>query len=574
MSELTSSLRWQLPELSDAEVAVLRQELGLSELAARLLLHRGFTTVEAAREFLSPSPARLHQPASLPDIKITTERVLDALKKGERVCIYGDYDVDGITSTALLFSTLRQLGADVIWYLPHRESEGYGLSPAGIDFCQKQGVRLLITTDCGSTDHIEAQLAAQTGIDLIITDHHEVPPVYPPALAFVNPKRPDSTYPFAELAGVGVAFKVAWSLLSALGRPREELTILLDLVGIGTIADMVPLTGENRILARLGLSALRQTSRVGLRALLKRAGIAGRRLTSHDVSFVLAPRLNAAGRISHAGIALELLLSEDQARAERLAEILHVHNQKRQNLGEQTLAQAIERIEQDKLHEQLVIVVAADGWHQGVIGIVASKLVERYYRPSFVIALQGNQGKGSGRSINGFNLYESLQASAEHLSGFGGHKYAAGINLPRQNIPAFAEAINRYAASLPAEVYQPSIKIDALCRLEEIDEELLKFLAQLEPYGPENRKPVLAALGLEVVGYPRRVGKNHLRLTLRSNQKILPALAWGRSDFLPSIASDRPGCLDVCFSVEQNTYQGRGSIHLTLHDLRTSENSL
>lgn len=573
MLQVTPNRHWRLPDPPEADTADLARKLGLPELAVRLLCRRGLSTAEAIQSFVSPSPAQLHQPASLPDIAVATDRIAAALQSNERICVYGDYDVDGVTGTALLFSTLEQLGGDVVWYLPHRESEGYGLSLAGIEFCRQEKVRLLVTNDCGSTDHEEVAAARAGDIDVIITDHHEVASELPPALALVNPKRPDSAYPFPDLAGVGVAFKLAWSLLSRLGRPRQELIDLLDLVGIGTIADMVPLVGENRILGRLGLGAIRTSSRPGLKALMKCAGITNRPLTSYDVGFLLGPRLNAAGRISHAGDALKLLLTRDPAEAERLAKELDAHNRSRRTLEDQTLKQAVARIEEFGLSERLVVVVAGEGWHQGVIGIVASKLVERYYRPCIVISLEGGKGKGSGRSINGFNLYESLQHSAEHLAGFGGHKYAAGINIELSRIPDFDEAVNRYARTLPEDVYRPSIEVDAVAGLDEVGPEFVRFLEQLEPYGPENRRPVLAAFGLEAVGYPRRIGQNHLKLMLRSGEKVLEAVAWGRSDLLPSVEVGRKEHLDAVFAVEQHTYAGRTGIRLNLMDLRTRSGS-
>ncbi|MEO0080851.1 MAG: single-stranded-DNA-specific exonuclease RecJ [candidate division WOR-3 bacterium] len=571
MSELTPSLHWHLPEPPAADTALLARELNLPELAIRLMLRRGLASADAIRGFLTPSPALLHQPATLPDIKVATERIIAALERRERICVYGDYDADGVTGTCLLVSALRRLGADVVYYLPHRESEGYGLSLAGVEFCRETGAKLLITNDCGSTDREAVTAAAAASIDVIITDHHEVPVEPPRALALVNPKRPGSAYPFTELAGVGVAFKLVWSLLSALGRPRQELTCLLDLVGIGTIADMVPLVGENRILARLGLAAIRSTDRPGLRALMRRAGIPDRPLTSYDVGFIIGPRLNAAGRISHASTALELLLADDQTQADRLAAELDAHNRDRQTRGEETTKQAMARVEAEGLDKRRVVVVAQEDWHRGVIGIVATRLVERYYRPCIVISLEGETGKGSGRSVNGFNLYESLKAAAEYLSSFGGHKYAAGLVIDRNRIPQFTDAINRYADSLPEELYKPSIDVDAVCQLDEINDDLVRFLDQLEPYGPENRRPVFATLGLEVVGFPRRFGRNqeHLKLALRSGETVRDAVAWRRSELLTDIEVGCKDYLDICFTVDRNTHQGRAATRLILTDLRT-----
>jgi len=566
---VNSTHRWQLPKEPDAAVADLALRLALPELAVRVLMHRGLSDAESVQSLLNPSAARLNKPDLLPDIKPATERITAALERKERILVYGDYDVDGVTATAVLVTTLRRLGADVLYYLPARETEGYGLSEAGVRFAGEHGVKLMVTVDCGSTDHEDVRLANELGIDVIITDHHEVPDVLPESLALVNPKRPGSAYPFSELAGVGVAFKLAWSLLAALDRPKQELTDLLDLVGVGTIADMVPLVDENRIIARLGLTALGHTTRPGLAALMELAGIGKRPPTSYDVGFVIGPRLNAAGRLKHARTAVELLLTEDPAEGKSLARELDTLNRERQSVEERITNQALTIVEAARLFEDRVLVLAAEGWHKGVIGVVASKVVERYYRPCVVIALDGETGKGSARSISGFNLYESLAGCRELLLGFGGHKYAAGLSISRDKVRDFTRAINQYAASVPDEVYQPSLQIDAVCGLEEVDDRLVQFLRQLEPFGPENRKPVLATLGVEVIGYPRRVGKNHLKLTLRAGDTAIEAMAWGRSAELPNIEVGRRDHLDICYTVDQRTYAGRTSTQLNLRDLRS-----
>jgi len=560
---------WNLPSPLSAETARLAHDLKLPELVVRLMYQRGHRTTDAIQTFLHPSPANLNQPDKLPDIKIATERIIAALDTHERICVYGDYDVDGVTGTTLLVSTLKRLDAEVIYYLPHRRKEGYGLSMAGIDFCREQKVKLIITNDCGSTDREAIAAAQDAGIDTIVTDHHEVPAQLPPALAVVNPKRPDSSYPFPELAGVGVAFKLAWSVLATLGRPKSELTDLLDLVGLGTIADMVPLIDENRILARIGLNVIRNTKRLGLQTLLEKTGPKKRRFTSHDIGFILAPRLNAVGRISHASQAVRLLLTEDKNEAEQLVAELEADNHARQSLEEKIVKQAISLVESQGLDKKKVLVVAQEGWHEGVIGLVASKLVERYYRPAIVIALKDQSGKGSGRSISGFNLYASFQACAEYLVKFGGHKCAGGLQIERNCIPEFSAAINRFADELPEEIYRPCLNIDAVINLNEIDEDFIRFLQQLEPFGSENPLPLFASLGLEVVGYPRRIGKNHLKMKLRSENKVLPAIAWQRSYELPKLEVGRKNHLDICYTVERRTYAGSTSTQLNLRDLRT-----
>jgi single-stranded-DNA-specific exonuclease len=562
--------RWDLPEPGPDVTPDLAHSLDVPELGMRLLERRGLVTADAIRDYLDPSPARLHKPDTLPDIKPATDRIAAAVAGNERICIHGDYDVDGITGTVLLVTVLRRRGADVVYYLPHRENEGYGLSVTGVEFCREQGVNLLITTDCGSTDHDAVNAANAAGIDVIITDHHETPAELPAAIALVNPKRPDSQYPFADLAGVGVAFKLAWSILNRLDRPREELTGLLDLVGLGTIADVVPMLGENRILARLGLSAIRDTSRPGLRALLTRNRITNRPVSGYDVGFVIGPRLNAAGRVGHANSAAELLLSDDPATTERLVGELETFNRDRRTIERRVVEEAAALVERHGYHRQRVIVVAHDNWPAGVLGLVASRLADRYWRPSLVIGLTSDIAKGSGRSITGFNLYESLAAGARHLAGFGGHRQACGLTVEPDRIADFRAAVNRYADELPAELFERTLNVDAVVSLAELDPDFLRFLARMEPFGPGNRRPVFAALGLEVVGYPRRVGRNHLKLRVRGDNASFDAIAWERSADLPQVEPGRPGALDICFTIDRRVWQGRTRTSLTLRDLRAS----
>lgn len=570
MPLIQPSRRWNLPGPTPVEAATLARLLGLPATAGQLLHTRGMTNPEAVEAFLNPSPARLHKPDSLPDIGPATDRVIAAIKRNEVICVHGDYDVDGVTATVLLVSCLAKLGARVEYYIPHREAEGFGLAPNSLEFCRDLGASLLVTVDCGSTDHEVTRAAMAAGIDVVITDHHECPPELPEALAVVNPKRADSAYPFRELAGVGVAFKLAWSVLSALGRDRTELTGLLDLVGLGTIADVVPLLEENRVLARLGLTAIRNTVRPGLKALLVRAGIAGRPLVERDVSFGLAPRLNAAGRVDHARTGVRLLLTDDPAEAEGLAERLEDNNRERRRLETGVQRAAIARAEADGIDGRRVLVVAGADWPAGVLGLVASRLAERYYRPAIVIGMTDGNGKGSGRSIPGFDLYAAMAACADCLKGFGGHRQAGGLTIVAEQVSSFDEVINRYAAGLPDELFQPRLDVDAVVPPDELTPDLIEFIRRLEPFGSGNQRPVFAGLGLEVAGTPRRVGKegNHLKFQLRSGGRTIPAIAWNRSADLPGLEPGRPGTLDICFTVDSRPAPGHET-GLIVKDLRT-----
>jgi single-stranded-DNA-specific exonuclease len=563
--------RWLLPDPLPANPAA---PADLPALAAGLLARRGLVTAEAVTAFLEPSASRLNRPDDLPDIQPATDRLVRAVKAGEKVVVCGDYDADGVTATALLVIVLRNLGLDPGWYVPHRVTEGYGLSVAGVEHARSVGAGLIVTTDCGTSDHAAAAAARAGGIDLVITDHHELrtpDAPLPDALAVVNPHRPDAAPAFRHLAGVGVAFKLAWSVLARLGRPREELTGLIDLVTIGTIADVVPLVEENRVIARLGLTAIRQSSRPGVRALLEAAGTAGRALTARDVGFALAPRINAAGRVSHAGRAIELLLTDDPVEASSIAAELNRHNRGRQAIEERVLVEALSLIDRDRLAAGRTLVVAGTDWPEGIIGIVASRLADRFFRPTIVVSLRAGQGRGSGRSIPAFDLHAALEACADKLEGFGGHRSAAGVTIAADRVAEFRDCFERQAESLPIDAFEPTLDIDALARLEEVDDDLLDSLDRFEPFGEGNPRPVLASFGLEVVGYPRRVGRGHLRLNLREGNAVREAIAWGRSDDILDLRVGEPEHLDVCYSPMRRTWQGRMSLQLEVLDLRTAE---
>lgn len=561
---------WQLPAPTESDTQSLARELGLPELLVRLLNGRGYVTVAAIKEFLEPSSAQLHKPDTLPDIEPATRRICTAIERGERILVCGDYDVDGVTGTALLVSVLRRLGANAISYLPHRQTEGYGFSTRAVEFARTAGVRLVITNDCGISDHDHIASCNESSIDVIVTDHHEPGPTLPPALAVVNPKRRDSAYPFAELAGVGVAFKLAWSLLAASNRTKKELVDLFDLVALGTIADVVPLNGENRIISRLGLSAIRHSPRPGIRALIEVAGLDPRRLSGRDVGYALGPRINAAGRVGHADLAFQLLLTEDANEARRFAVELDALNNSRQKLEERTRTDAIAAIEAEGLTEQRVLIVSGSNWHEGVIGIVASRLVEQFHRPCIVISVADGRGKGSGRSVTGFDLYDALRACAGLLLGFGGHRYAAGLTVSPAAIPALRRELNRYAAACPAEVFTPSLQVDALANIDDIDEELAAAISRLEPFGPENPEPVFASLGIEVVGCPGCVGRDsrHLKFRVRGSSRVLEAVAWGRSSDIALLRVGEPGSLDLCYAVKLDDFSGRRRVRLDVLDIR------
>jgi single-stranded-DNA-specific exonuclease len=569
------SKRWAIAPGNPPLEAQLAAALQLHPIAARLLANRGITSVEGARDFLDASLQRLYDPCLMHGMAEAVERLARGLRAQEAIAIYGDYDVDGITATAVLSWFFRDIGVPVPYYLPHRMREGYGLNAEAVRQLAAQGTRLLITVDCGITGHEEVRLAKSLGMDVIVTDHHQVPPTLPEAVAVLNPHQPTCAYPAKELAGVGLAFKLVMALRARLRRESPwagrlpNLRRHLDLVALGTIADIAPLVGENRILVRHGLQALTKSEKLGVQALKQVAGLDDQAVGPRQVGFALAPRLNAAGRLAAAQAGVELLLSEDAARAEQLARDLDMMNRERQAVQAAIYAEAKAAIEAEgSVKERGAIVLASDRWHPGVVGIVASKLVEEFGRPTILIGLEGSMGKGSGRSIAAFHLYQALVVCQEHLMGFGGHEHAAGLRIGREQVPAFREALNRWASEqLTAAAYTPPLEIDAEVRLEDIDDHLLEFMARLEPFGEGNPQPLLLTRGVEVVGEPTTVGKEqqHLRLTLRQGHTILRSIGFGMGGCL---AQAKAGYLDIAFTPQRHSWNGHEERQLVLKDLR------
>jgi len=469
----------------------LARELGAPLAAACALVNRGVDSPEAARHYLDPEIEDLHDPFLLRDLDVAVERIERALAGGERVFVHGDYDVDGITSTFLLCSVLRERGGQVEVRIPHRTRDGYGLSPEAMEDARRRGCRLVITVDCGVTAVAAVERGRALGLETIITDHHEPPPVLPAAVAIVNPRRPGCAYPFKALAGVGVTFKLVQALLGDRGgleRARE----FLDVVALGTIADVVPLVGENRILARLGLDCLNQRRRLGLKALMEVAGLAGRPVTSGQVAFVLAPRINAGGRMGNAEQGLRLLLARDAGEARDLAQSLEDDNQLRRRYDEEALTEAAQRVESELGWPDCAsILLWSERWHAGVIGIVASRLVERFQRPAVLVALDGERGRGSGRSLPGLDLNAVLAECADLLEAYGGHAFAAGLTVHRSRLPELRERLERLVRErLSADAYVPRLTIDAEARLGDCDLGLVEWLERMSPHGLDNPEPL------------------------------------------------------------------------------------
>ena len=543
------------------------ERAGVPPLAALTLCARGLDTPEKARSFLDAGRGQLLEPRLMKDMDAAAARVRRALEQREQIAVYGDYDVDGITATCLLTDFLRSEGGEVVPYIPDRMEEGYGLNREAVAALHAQGVGLIITVDCGITAVEEAAYAAALGVDVVITDHHECKEALPAALAVVDPRRPDCPYPFKCLAGVGVALK----LVLALGGPerREELLRkYADLAAIGTVADVMSLTGENRTIVRLGLAELRRTRRPGLKALLREAGLEEKPLTSTSVGYTLAPRINASGRMGCAALAGELLLTGDPVRGEELARQLCTLNRERQAIEAEIYAQCLERADALPRSRRHALVLAGEHWHQGVVGIVASRLAEKYACPAFMICLQDGKGKGSCRSFAGFNLFAALEHCAPLLEGFGGHALAAGFTIKEENIPAFAAAMNDYVSAATGGREMVSV-LDVDGELDDpglLTLEGVEGLDLLEPYGAGNPKPVFSLSGCLISAMSGVGGGRHLKLKLSAGGRSLDAIFFSATAAEAGVeVGDR---VDVAFTPQINEYRGWRSVQLQLCDLR------
>jgi len=541
---------------------------GLSPLCAAILSARGLDGPDKATKFLSCGPERFHDPFLLKDMDLAAERIRRAIDGHEPICVYGDYDVDGITATCLLTEALAALGGEVVSHIPDRSEEGYGLNPGAVARLAEQGVKLIVTVDCGITAVDEVELARSLGVDVVITDHHHCKDRLPAAAAVVDPRRQGCPYPFPELAGVGVALKVA----QALAPPEERDRVFRrfgELAAIGTVADVMRLTDENRALVRMGLELLGRTRRPGLRALLREAGLEpGAAPTTVTVGYGLAPRINAAGRMEQAMVALDLLLTRDEERGEALAHTLCCLNRERQAIELTIYEQCADLLEARPQLAAPAIVLAGEGWHQGVVGIVASRLAERYSCPAFMICLERGMGKGSCRSFGGFNLFAALEQCADLLEGYGGHEMAAGFTILEENIPALRERVCRLVdlrtGGAPME---PSIDVDAeIEHCAQLTAPQVESLSDLEPFGTGNPKPVLLLRGAAVLSCCDVGGGRHLKMKLRRDGAVLDAIFFSANSAACGVSAGER--LDVLFTPQINEFRGSRTVQLLICDLR------
>ncbi len=563
--------KWSINcDYDEEDVNRIAKELAIPKTLARILLNRQIDSFEKARVYFRPDLEHLYDPFLMKDMDKAVERLHRALQTGEKILIYGDYDVDGVSGASLLYLVLsRMVGSRIIYYIPDRMTEGYGLSDKGVREAAEQGVSLIVTVDCGITAVDEIRLAAELGMDTIVCDHHQPSEELPPAVAVLDPKRPDCPYPFKELAGVGVGFKLLQGLYQRLELPEAELDEYLDLVAIGSCADIVPLVDENRILVRHGLDKINYNPRYGVKALLESSGLSGREITVGLIVFVFAPRINAVGRLGDARRAVQLLTAQTLQTARMLARELEKENRLRRDIDETTFKEAMEIVE-NKLDPEndMAFVLYKRDWHPGVIGIVASRIVEKYYRPTIMITVVDGIGKGSARSIANFNIYEAIKECQHTLSGFGGHKYAAGLTVAEEKIPRFVECFKEAAArQIKPEDLVPSLRIDSEIELDEFNPRFIRLLKLLGPFGPMNMRPVFMSRNLRIFGTPSVVGGNHLRLKLEQNGVVFDAIGFNMGEHLNTIEKNN-GVVDCVYILEENKWNGRRQLQLRLKDIR------
>jgi single-stranded-DNA-specific exonuclease len=551
------------------EVQRLASALGISPTVASILITRGYDTPQRAREFLSATMEQQHDPFLFPDMDKAVRRLKQAIDGGEKILVYGDYDVDGVTSTAMLVRWLSALKANVTWHIPHRVLDDYGVNEQAVRAAAREGVSLILTADCGITAVKEVKGANELGVDVIVTDHHEPSDELPPAVAVINPKRQDTPYPFADLAGVGVAFKLATAYMRTFS-PQHEQSLqraFLDLAALGTVADVMPLVGENRLIVREGLKLIAHTKKLGLRALLSTNSLYGKPITAYHIGFVLGPRLNAAGRMDTARTAVQLLLTSDEQESVRLAQQLNQTNRERQEEEKRIFEEAVKMVEADGALPP-ALVLGSPRWHRGIVGLVASRMVERFYRPTLLVAFDGDVGKGSGRSIEAFHLLDALRRCSHHLEKCGGHRLAAGLAVKVDKFPVFREAFCQVAGELlSADDLRRRVTIDAELSGSDLTSRLVEELQQLEPFGSGNPPPTLCLRRAEVVDkLIMGSEKQHLKLKVRSDGKLFDCVWWRRADRADGLAKGQ--AIDLCFTAEFNEWGGVRSVQLKVKDVR------
>lgn len=558
---LTEAEKLLVQELSDA--------IKCPPMVSQLLIRLGHQNQQQVHGFFKPGLDQLNDPFLFEDMDKAVSRILKAIEDEEQITIYGDYDVDGATATSVLLLGLSRIGARIDFYIPHRMIDGYGISLSSLDALKENGSNLIVSVDCGVNALEEIKAINAMGMEIIITDHHNPKDVLPPALAIINPKLPGTRYPFGHLAGVGVAFKLLMAIYQRLGIASEENTLkYLDLVAVGTIADIVPLTGENRIFASIGLQHLIDKKNLGLNALIQISGLNQKTLDTNDIVFGIAPRINAAGRMGSASRAVELLISRDTAQSEDLAEVIERQNSLRQQLDQRTFHEACEIIDKKykNMEKTSCMVVSSDDWHPGVIGIVASMLVEKYYRPVIMISFKEGFGSGSGRSTGDFDLFAALKHTEHNLHSFGGHKYAVGLTIYQEYLDHFENELTRYVQNhLNLEQTKPPLAIDLEMELYDINSFTLDWMERFAPFGPGNMRPVFVTREVSVTNYPYNVGRNHLKIKVMKDGVALDLIGYNLGDYISLIKKN--DVIDIAYTLEYSHFGNKSSIQGKLRDI-------
>ena len=550
---------------SSEKVLKLQTELSLSQPILQVLLNRGYSSAVEIKDFLFPSFGELSDPFLFKDMEKATDRINRAINEKEPILVYGDYDVDGVSSIALLVRNLRKLNGNPYYYIPHRIREGYGVSEEGIRRIKEKGFKLIITVDCGINAINEIQLAEELGIDVIVTDHHTPKGVLKGGYAVINPKVRDEGYPYKELAGVGVSFKLLDAVYTKMKREKEELFRDLDLVALGTVSDVVPLTGENRILTKKGLEVLRKTDKTGLLALIEKSRVKSENIGTYEIGFVLGPRLNATGRLDTAEKSVELLLSEDRNSAWEYATILDDKNRRRQAFSAKVMRESIEIIEREGYNRGIKgIVIAKEDWHEGVVGIAASRIADKYSRPTILISTAGEFGKGSGRSVKSFSLLDGLDRCKEYLIKYGGHHFAIGITIAKDKIGDFRKAFNKVVEEQLSEInLTKELTADCALSFKKVNKKLISELKEFEPFGMGNPQPVFVTDNVDFVGFPRVVGTGHLKTKVREDNIVFEAIGFGKGTEAEEIEIGKK-IYNIYYQLRENVYKNKRRVQLNL----------
>ena len=555
---------WNILESNNAVVSKLSKALNVSEIVAHLLVLRGITTFEEAKSFFRPEISHLHDPLLMKNMQKAVDRIQTVISNGEKVLVYGDYDVDGTTSVAMMYSFLKKKVKEIEYYIPCRNDEGYGISLKGIDYAKDNNFALIIALDCGIRAVNQVDYANKKGVDFIICDHHNPGEKVPEAVAILNPKQIDCDYPYKELSGCGVGFKLIQAFSKQNNIDFSEIMEYLDLLTVSIGADIVPMTGENRVFSFYGLQQINKTPRVGLKALMEIANKT-KDVTITDVVFGVAPRINAAGRIEHANKAVEILVETDYAKAKLFADKIEGNNTTRKGLDKSITIEALEMIDVKKKST----VVHSEHWHKGVVGIVASRLIETHYKPTIVLAEKDGILTGSARSVHDFDLYSAI-AKCEHLcEKFGGHKYAAGLSIKKENLPQFIDAFEKSVSeSITEDQLSPKINIDKVIDIDAVDDKLYRIIKQFSPFGPKNLSPIFVSKGVIDNGYGKQVGedKTHLRINAKKNKRAIAGIGFGMGEYFEIIKDNQT--FDVCYSIDENEWNGKKSLQLRIRDIK------